>query len=154
MINIQKKCDQWSHHAAVALSGMIPISTSATNVILPLLVLCWFLGGSIQEKSNFIFKHPLTKMILSFFGLYWVGSIYSVGPFADSVALISKMSKLLYIPFLLPLFREPYWRKAACLSFIAAMWIIGFFQLMLFYILAIHGFKTAGAKTQPRPLVR
>lgn len=127
----QKKCDQGSHYAAVALSGMIPISTAGTNVILPLLVLLWFLAGSVQEKTCIIFRHPITKIILLFFGLYLLGSVYSVGPLSDSVALLSKMSKLLYIPFLLPLFKNTAWRKAACGSFIAAMLltvILAFFK--------------------------
>lgn len=119
--SFSKKCDQWSQYSAVILSGMIPISTTGTNIILPVLVLLWFLAGSIQEKTQLIFKHPITKMILIFFGLYVIGSVYSQGPLSDSFALLSKMSKLLYIPFLLPLFSQPALRKGACLSFIGAM---------------------------------
>lgn len=116
--NFQKKCDLLSHYAAVSLAFIVPISTTGTNIVLPVLVLLWFLAGSLQEKVKLIFENPVTKVILSFFALYIVGSLYSVGPIEDRLALLSKMSKLLYIPFLLPMFREAKWRQAAYVSFI------------------------------------
>lgn len=119
--SLSKKSDEWSHYAAVALSGMIPISTTGTHIILFSLVLFWFLAGSIKEKTRIIFAHPVTKMILLFVGLYGIGSLYSVAPVSDSLALFKKMSKLLYIPFLIPLFSEASWRQAACRAFIVAM---------------------------------
>lgn len=117
----QKKCDLWSHYAAVALSAMIPISTTGTHIILLTLILLWFLAGSITVKTRIIFEHPITKVILLFLGLYGIGSLYSVGPLSDSLALCKKMSKLLYIPFLLPLFKDTLWRRAAFNAFIASM---------------------------------
>jgi O-antigen ligase len=117
----QQKCNNLAHYLAVGLACFIPISTSGTNIILSLLVLFWFLGGAIQEKVRIIFSNPVTKMILWFFGLYLIGSLYSVGPLEDRMALLSKMGKLLYIPFLLPLFGQQKWRTAAYGGFIGVM---------------------------------
>src|SRR5437868_4938131 len=129
----QQKCNQWAHYLAVGLACTIPVSTSGTNVVLSLLVLFWFLGGELQKKVQIIFLNPITKIILCFFGLYIIGSLYSVGPLEDRMALLSKMSKLLYIPFLLPLFAESKWRVAAYVGFIGMMLLTFVLALCKYY---------------------
>lgn len=132
-IVLQQRCNIVAHYLAVALAWTIPVSTSGTNIALSLLVLFWFLGGDIKEKARIIFLNPITKMILWFFGLYILGSLYSVGPLDDRLALLSKMSKLLYIPFLLPLFTKAKWRVAAYGGFIGMMLLTFVLALCKYY---------------------
>lgn len=60
-------------------------------------------------------------MVFVLFGLSVLRSIQSAAPLPDIANSLWKMSKLLYIPFLLPVMRDQKWRRLAWGFFIAAM---------------------------------
>jgi O-antigen ligase len=130
----QKKCDIFSKRSAVFLSFVIPISTIATHIVLLALVMSWFLSGHLQEKTRYIFKHPVARIALLLFGLFLMGAAYSSASSENIAELLDKMSKLLYLPFLLPLMVEEEWRKKAIKAFVAAMLLT-----LILSILKVYG---------------
>ncbi len=117
----QNKCDVFSKQCAVLLGFFVPVSTFVTQLLLLLLVISWFLAGDLKEKAAFIVKHPVSRMALLFFGVFIVGALYSHASSADSMSMLHKISKLLYLPFLLPVMQEQKWRRATMLAFLSAM---------------------------------
>lgn len=128
---------------AVLLGLMIPISTSLTNIVLTGLIISWFLAGHLQEKAQYIFRHPVAKLCFGFFGVFLIGCLYSNAPFNDMQDSLWKMSKLLYLPFLLPLMREENWRKMALWAFTTAMLLTLVLSLLKMY----GGFNLASRHT-------
>lgn len=117
----QNKFEQFSKQCAVLLGFVIPISTLATHIVLTALVLSWFFGGNLKEKTQYIFKHPVARITLLLFSIFLIGTTYSTAPAANIFELLDKMSKLLYLPFLLPLMTEEKWRKRVLFAFMAAI---------------------------------
>lgn len=115
------KCEMLSKECAVLLGFMIPISTTGTHIVLFLLMMSWFLSGNLQEKVKFIIQHPVARMAFLLFGVFLIGTTYSTASIEHMQSLLNKMSKLLYLPFLLPLMTEKKWRERALWAFIAAM---------------------------------
>lgn len=117
----QEGCDLFSKQCAVLLGFVVPISTFATHVVLFSLIASWFLAGSLKEKIQFILNHPVARLALLLFGIFIIGALYSKASNANSIGILGKMGKLLYIPFLLPIMKEEKWRRAALLAFLSAM---------------------------------
>lgn len=117
----REKWDTISKIAAVSLGFIVPTSTFLTHLSLSLLLIAWFLAGDLQKKSLYIFKHPLAQMVFLLFGMFALRSIQSTAPLSDITQSLWKMSKLLYIPFLLPLMTDRKWRRLAMGCFVAAM---------------------------------
>ena len=117
----QNRCDVFSKQCAVLLGFFVPISTFVTQGILFLLIASWFLAGGLKEKVEFIVSHPIARITVLFFGVFVIGTLYAEVSWADSVWMLEKVGKVLYIPFLLPIIQEKKWRRAALLAFLSAM---------------------------------
>jgi len=123
----QKTRYAWASQAA-KYSGMLsffvlPLSTSALYVALSGVVIFSLLSGHLREKVALYVDHPVTKITLALFGLFLLGCLYSVGSAPEISRILSKMSKLLYVPFLMFAFSEQKWRYKAIAAFILAMLI-------------------------------
>lgn len=132
-LDFRLRSDRFSKQCAVLLGFLIPISTAATHVVLTGLILGWFLAGNLQEKLKIIYRHPVARMALGFFGVFLIGCLYSKAPTSDRIMLVEKMSKLLYIPFLLPLMREEKWRRAVIGAFVSAMLLTFLLSILKVY---------------------
>lgn len=99
----------------------IPISTGATHLLLLSFIFFWFLEGDLKKKTGLIFKNPVSLLALGFFILFLIGATYSQASKNDVIEMLDKMSKFLYIPFLLPLFLDPKLRKTAIFAFVLTM---------------------------------
>jgi len=118
----QKFSAETATHVSCLLSVfLMPISTTGLHVSLLCVVSFWLLSDQMRSQARFCFQHPVSKMCLGFFAWYVLGSLYSSGTPGDILDVLSKMSKLLYVPFFLPTFSDKKWRNYAMLSFIAAM---------------------------------
>lgn len=113
----QNRCDLFSKQCAVLLGFFVPISTFATQVVLLLLIASWFLAGGLKEKGQFIVSHPVARITFLFFGVFVIGTLYSQASWADSLWMLEKVGKLLYIPFLLPIMQEKSGAVRECLLF-------------------------------------
>jgi O-antigen ligase len=119
--DFRAKCDLFSKQCAVLLAFVVPLSTLLTHIVLSCLLIAWFLAGSLEKKLKIIIKHPAAQASLWLWGVFLAGACYSPAPSADIVAMLTKMGKLLYISFLLPLMQEEKWRRAAFWAFCGAM---------------------------------
>jgi O-antigen ligase len=105
----------------VLLGCSIPISVAVDNVLLAVILLCWLLGGGYREKLAGIRANPVAGLALGLFALFLVGSLYSIGTAADVIDSLTRASRLLLIPALIPLLRERKWRMRGITAFLGAM---------------------------------
>lgn len=126
METIQSQCDRMAKCLAVSLAFFIPISTTITQIILLLIIVA--ISGSNtnalkpwKERALWLISHPVGRSILCLLLIFSIGILYSKGSRADAFHMLPKISKIIFIPILLPLFVEEKWRRAAMMAFIAAM---------------------------------
>lgn len=118
---IQHRLDTISKLLGIALVFFIPVSTTLTQILLLLILFCICVSGQWKESLKLFISHPVATASLGLFLIFSLGVIYSKAPLLDSLSMLGKMSKILYIPLLLPLFLEEKWRKYAFIAFIVAM---------------------------------
>ena len=117
--------------AAVLLGCSIPVSVAADNVLFGFILLCWIAGGRYSAKLAAIRRNPVALAALALFALYLVGTLYSIGSRSDITDALTKALRLLLIPALLPLLREPAWRERGLAAFLGSMLV----TLILSYLL-------------------
>jgi O-antigen ligase len=105
----------------VALGCAIPVSVAVDNIILYVLLFFWLAGGAYREKLVSIRDNPVAWLALALWGLFVVGSLYSIGTRQDVLDALGKSTRLLLIPVLVYLLREPEWRERGLVAFVASM---------------------------------
>ncbi len=118
---IQYQCEQTAKILAVVLAFFIPISTTITQALFPLIILAMCGAGQWRERAQFLVSHPVIRAGVGLFLIFCIGILYAKVPLSESFNMLVKMSKFLYIPLLMPLFVEEKWRKRAIIAFIVAM---------------------------------
>lgn len=104
----------------ILVSFSLPISTTLTNILLTLFMLLWILEGDYKTKLNNVWLHPACfAPIILIFSLI-IGSLYSYASWPDIISFLKKISKLLYIPFMIFYFKEPQQRTKTINAFIIA----------------------------------
>ena len=106
---------------AVALGASIPVSVVLDNVLLGILLFFWLAGGAYRDKLAAIRGNPVAWLALALWALFLVGSLYSIGTRQDVLQGLAKSLRLLLVPALIYLLREPLWRKRAIAAFLASM---------------------------------
>ena len=117
--------------AAVLLGFSIPVSVVLDNVLLGLILLFWIAGGGYREKLATVRGNPVALLALAMYGLHLMGSLYSMGTARDVLEALAKASRLLLLPALICLLREPVWRERGIAAFLASMLV----TLVLSYLL-------------------
>ena len=107
--------------ATVALGCSVPVSVVVDNVLLYVLLVSWLIGGAYREKIAAIRDNPVAWLALALWGLFAVGSLYSIGTRQDVLDGLGKAMRLLLIPVLVYLMREPEWRERGLVAFVASM---------------------------------
>ena len=109
----------------------IPISVVLDNVLLGLILLFWIAGGGYREKLATVRGNPVALLALAIYGLHLLGSLYSTGTARDVLDALAKATRLLLLPALICLLREPVWRERGIAAFLASMLV----TLVLSYLL-------------------
>lgn len=117
--------------AAVLLGCSIPVSVAADSVLFAFLLLCWIAGGHYRDKAAAIRRNPVAVAALALFAWYLVGTLYTLGSAADVLDALATGLRLLLIPALIPLLREPEWRERGLAAFLGSMMV----TLALSYLL-------------------
>jgi len=120
LVTFQSKCDHLSKICVVLLALSIPISTMGTSILLMALLALWLLGGNLLQKLREIYNHPVSRIVFFLFSIFAIGALYSPAPLYDISSMLSKMGRLLYIPLLLPSFKEEKWRRLTIGALVAA----------------------------------
>lgn len=123
MNNYKQHCEQTAKILGVALAFFIPISTTVTHILLLLILLTLFSSSQWKEPFKLLVLHPVARSGMFLFFIFCIGILYSKVPLTDSLSMLGKMSKMIYIPLLIPLFLQAKWRKLALYAFMLAMFI-------------------------------
>ena len=127
----QERAENAVKWGAVLLGFSIPVSVLLDNVLLGLIVLFWIAGGRYRDKLAAIRGNPVALLALALYFLHLLGSLYSIGTARDVLEALAKASRLLLIPALIFLLREPLWRERGIAAFLASMLV----TLVLSYLL-------------------
>jgi O-antigen ligase len=128
---MRERAEEGVKWATVLLGCSIPVSVAADNVLFGFILLCWIVGGRYRDKLAAIRRNPVALAALAMFALYLAGTTYTIGSGSDVVDALTKALRLLLIPVLLPLLREPEWRERGLAAFLGSMLV----TLVLSYLL-------------------
>jgi O-antigen ligase len=104
----------------ILLGFFIPISTSISSILFTLFILTWILEGNFSQKTAHIWQYKACYSTIIIFISLLLGSVYSLASWHDTFLYLKKMSKLLYLPFLLTYFRDPKQRTITINAIILA----------------------------------
>ena len=116
---------------AVALGCSIPVSVAVDNVLLYVLLFFWLAGGAYGEKLAAFRANPVAWLALALWGLFGVGALYSIGSRQDVLDGLGKSMRILLIPVLIHLLREPEWRQRGLVVFVGSMLVALFLSWLL-----------------------
>jgi O-antigen ligase len=105
----------------VLLGCSIPVSVAADNILLAFILACWFFGGGYRQKFEGLRDNPVALAALALVALYLAGTLYTIGNGGEVLNTLTKASRLLLIPALMPLMRDEKWRRRGLAAFQASM---------------------------------
>ncbi len=135
--------------AAVLLGCSIPVSTAVDNILLGVILFFWLAGGGYRRKLEAIRGNPVAWMALALLALFVVGSSYSIGTSKDVLDALIRALRLMLIPALIYLMREPEWRARGITAFLVSMFVtlVVSYLLWLGWLSGIPWFK--GTRLDP-----
>ncbi len=104
----------------ILISFFIPISTSLTSIFSLTFLLC-FANPNYRKNLRDSLHDPLIWNILFLIILFCFSAMYSLAPATDIIRMLKKMSKLFYLPILLPIFLQKNTRQYALNAFLCAV---------------------------------
>jgi O-antigen ligase len=110
-----------SRWITVAVGFALPLSTSATELLIVVLVVFWLLSGQLRAKAAWIAGNRVVWLALAMFGLFAVGVSYSLAPRPIALDTLFHYRKLLCIPIFATVFVDPPTRRRAIIAFEIAM---------------------------------
>jgi O-antigen ligase len=123
---------QLGQAGALGMMVSMPISRAAFNGCVLALIIGWVLSGAYRNLLTDLRAHPALLMCVAFFGLVLLSTSYSVAPFADRWSQVSAYSKLLYIPVMVGVMKDPAWIRRAW----TGLWL-GLSLVMLVFLVDI-----------------
>jgi len=136
--------------ACAALFSIV-LPTAVPNIFLAFFLIFWIIGGNYKFKFNLVINNPIAILCIVIFLLFVLGLIYTSATTEDSLKLLKKYSKFLYVPLLLSAFYTPQWRRYGYISFLSGVTLMLFMSYM-----TILGWSPdniySGAYTYDRPV--
>lgn len=90
----------------VLIGFSIPVSTSFSEIVTSLFILCWLLSGDLQSRCRSIMGNPIARLSLAMFGLLLLATTWSTVTWAQAGRCLLKYREFVYLPLLLPVFRD------------------------------------------------
>ena len=81
---------------AVMTAAAIVLSTTATGVLFPAIVLFGLAAGNWRMKFKQIILNPVAIVFLLFYALFLVGAFYSTAAWPDMLLMFRKYDKFLF----------------------------------------------------------
>ena len=129
--------EHWNEGLIALLAFMIPISTAGTNSVLILWISLWMLlhvlRGDLRVQISQMLSEPVTRAVLLFVGVFVVASFYSTAPWSDIRTSLAKMSKWLYLPFLVCALQPSMHRRWVLNAFLGSMMLTLFLAMLKIY---------------------
>lgn len=123
---------QLGQAGAVGMMVNMPLSRAAFNGCVLAMIVGWLLSGAYRNLLIDLRSHPALLMCVAYFALVLISSGYSVAPFADRWSQVNIYSKLLYIPVMVGVMKDPVWIRRAW----TGLWL-GLSVLMLLFLVDI-----------------
>lgn len=89
----------------------LPFSTSATSILFMIFLLLWLIEGDFNNKTAYVWQYKACFASLIIFISLLLGSLYATSNLTDILLYLKKMTKLIYLPFLIPYFNNQNQRK-------------------------------------------
>lgn len=119
----QRTTDQLARLAIYIALFALPFSRFIVNQALLVALVCVLIHGEWRARWQHIWQFKFFRTLLLFMGLLIVGIIYSQTTLSEAIQGLGKYSKLLFIPFFLPLFADTRARSAALIAFLAGVYV-------------------------------
>jgi O-antigen ligase len=100
MHSLQQYCRRINFWLLILLGCCLPLSTSATTVVVLLLTVCWVLEGEFRKKYREIRANPLCLAVFIYFGALLIGLCWTVH-LHDGFEVIRERWKILLLPIFL-----------------------------------------------------
>ena len=88
------KAAAWS---IVGIAFCIPYSTSLTNILCGLCLVCWLFGGRISEDLRLLCREPFAQFLLAFLAVALLSMVWSEAAGEYILHSISKLRKILLV---------------------------------------------------------
>ncbi|MDB6097079.1 MAG: O-antigen ligase [Francisellaceae bacterium] len=109
--------------ALLSLCMVLPISTALTSILLLLVIIAWLLSlayPNYRWRVQSLYQSSANQFISMFYGLFILGTFYSVANANYIKHSLNKMAKWLVVPILASVFQNENLRKKAFLIIIFA----------------------------------
>lgn len=111
---------------AVLIGFSIPVSTSFSEIVTSLFILCWLLSGDLQSRCRSVVANPIARLSLAMFGILMLATTWSTVTWPQAGRCLLKYREFIYLPLLLPVFRETRLKSLGTWGFsIGAMGMLG-----------------------------
>ena len=121
----------------ILLAFSIPLSTSITNILLTIFLLLWIIEKDFNKKIACIWQDQACYASIIILASLIFGCLYSIASWRDMLMYLKKMSKLMYLPFLIFYFRDAQQRNKTLNALIIAS-IITAANGIIYYIININ----------------
>jgi len=103
----------------VGMALFFPLSRAAFNISVLLMLIGWVLAGQYASRLKLAVTHPASWPFVAYFLLVVLGVTHSEAGGDEMRRQLSIYSKLLYVPLVLTLLRDPAWIRRAWWAFYA-----------------------------------
>lgn len=112
--------DAATRSLAVAIGFSIPISTSLSEILTTLFILCWLLAGNFSEQLRRIARNPVAIASTAMFFWLALGTTWSTASWSEAGRCLLKYREFLYLPMLATVFAgDRQLRRLGLISFYA-----------------------------------
>ena len=123
---------QLGQAGAVGMMASMPISRAVFNGCVLAMIAGWVLSGAYRHLLIDFRSHPALLMCVAYFAVVLLSAGYSVAPYADRWSQVSTYSKLLYVPIMVGVLKDPVWIQRGW----TALWA-GLATLLLLFLVDI-----------------
>ena len=148
-VSARSHAENFVRWSVVLLGCSIPVSVAADNILLAFILACWIFGGGYREKIAALLANPVALAALALFALYLAGTLYTIGTEPEVTTTLSKASRLLLIPALMPLMREEKWRRRGIIAFQGSMVVSLLLSYLIWFGAAPVGLGLKGIELDP-----
>jgi O-antigen ligase len=146
--SFQRQADRAGRWAAVVLGASIPVSVAFDNLLLLVVLACWFLGGRFSEKRSAAVS-PVAVCALTLFGLLLLGTLWGNQTGTDARTYLLKYLDLAFIPLFAYFFRNPETRQQGLWAISGSLMLMLVLSFMIKFGIIGQGAVISGAESSP-----
>jgi O-antigen ligase len=130
---LQVRLSEYGNICIALLIVAIYFSTSMTTILSVVLGLLWVFSAQFMELPGILKKNSVAVWSLLLFSCFIIGLCYGSASYGESISMLSKYRKLIFIPVLCSFLMTERYRSWAWLAFVIA----SFLSLLISYLMVI-----------------